>query len=851
MRFAQTLLLSGLVALWWSSPTGAQTLTDAFYNSHHPRLLLNASELPALRARLLDGGLDDATYVHVRDVVQEIYPTMSYADIFSYWYGEHAIPCIGIVGHCEGAAGADALALGKALTLHITDTYEPDWNEANSGMRLRSLALGYDMFFANATVEERTRVRDELVAYIQKMVWTEAYQVFEQPPYLSNHSAMFGAALGLAAISLQDEAEAYLLEDAMTMADTITDHLLQQQFDPGGSYNEGAFYAAWTLQQLVFYFDARHRFDGRSYAGNPLFRAVEEWFAYELSPTGGGRSHNLNDSPLLKLAQHPAYFNWALGARNSGLAAWLWEHTAGGLGANFGGEFDWAGTILWHRSLPPTDPNTVLPRSRVWTQRGLYYYRSGWQTGTSSNDVVFNFYSGKFRGGHAQEDQNQFALTAYGTGFAIDHGAGSVAKESESHNMVFIDGKGQHNAGSSIGTDGEIVDYLLGGFADFVSGDATAAYGTYSPYNAPNVPIYGTNWSWGYVGANPVQHAVRNVLMVHGSAGLPYAVVMDDIDKDGAAHNYEWRLHTAGTNNVNITANPLTLSGAGGAMNLHLLDPDFAGVTVATAPYDAQNSDPAATLIKVSRNAVNPRFTFLMLPRATGTSAPPVARQSFTWGCGATISWGGGRVDVLVRNDSGAAVSYGGITTDARIAVVRKHGSTVESYMMAQARSLVVGSVLYASIDDAIVSCDWMGDTVRLNRYDADFRIRNTGITRVFYREQQLGFVVDDGYIVPGGVTGVETPGSNGGLSVSAHPNPFNPSTVISIEAAPSERASVVIYDVAGRRVRGLWSGAVAPARSLVWDGRDDGGEPVASGTYFVRVATPSETRTLKLTLVK
>jgi flagellar hook assembly protein FlgD len=41
------------------------------------------------------------------------------------------------------------------------------------------------------------------------------------------------------------------------------------------------------------------------------------------------------------------------------------------------------------------------------------------------------------------------------------------------------------------------------------------------------------------------------------------------------------------------------------------------------------------------------------------------------------------------------------------------------------------------------------------------------------------------------------------------------------------------------------------PARSLVWDGRDDRGERVASGTYFVRVATPSETRTLKLTLVK
>jgi hypothetical protein len=133
----------------------------------------------------------------------------------------------------------------------------------------------------------------------------------------------------------------------------------------------------------------------------------------------------------------------------------------------------------------------------VWAQRGLYYYRSGWPSGATSNDIVMSFYSGKFQGGHAQEDQNQFALRAYGNSFAIDHGAGSTAKESESHNMVFIDGKGQHNAGSSIGTDGAISDYILGDFADAVTGDATAAYTTYSEFNAPNYPIAGTDWSWG------------------------------------------------------------------------------------------------------------------------------------------------------------------------------------------------------------------------------------------------------------------------------------------------------------------------------------------------------------------
>jgi hypothetical protein len=111
----------------------------------------------------------------------------------------------------------------------------------------RALALGYDMCFKNATPVERGKVRDEIVRYIQKMVWTPGYQVFDRRPYLGNHSAMFGAALGLASIVCRGK-RILPASDGLAMTDRIVDNLLLYQFDPNGAYNEGTFYAAWTPQ---------------------------------------------------------------------------------------------------------------------------------------------------------------------------------------------------------------------------------------------------------------------------------------------------------------------------------------------------------------------------------------------------------------------------------------------------------------------------------------------------------------------------------------------------------------------------------------------------------------------------
>lgn len=101
------------------------------------------------------------------------------------------------------------------------------------------------------------------------------------------------------------------------------------------------------------------------------------------------------------------------------------------------------------------------------------------------------------------------------------------------------------------------------------------------------------------------------------------------------------------------------------------------------------------------------------------------------------------------------------------------------------------------------------------------------------------------------GIPGVLTGGADGGREPSLPPlrgeirlepnapNPFNPSTRLAFDLGHDGAISLVVHDLAGHHVRQLVDGALLAGRHQVtWDGRDDGGRPVASGTYVYRLET-------------
>jgi hypothetical protein len=89
-------------------------------------------------------------------------------------------------------------------------------------------------------------------------------------------------------------------------------------------------------------------------------------------------------------------------------------------------------------------------------------------------------------------------------------------------------------------------------------------------------------------------------------------------------------------------------------------------------------------------------------------------------------------------------------------------------------------------------------------------------------------------------------------LSVSNHPNPFNPRTTVSYTVPSRGTVTVAIFDARGARVATLVNGEErdAGAYRVEWDGRAGNG-PAASGIYFARIEHAGATRSKKMLLLK
>ena len=86
----------------------------------------------------------------------------------------------------------------------------------------------------------------------------------------------------------------------------------------------------------------------------------------------------------------------------------------------------------------------------------------------------------------------------------------------------------------------------------------------------------------------------------------------------------------------------------------------------------------------------------------------------------------------------------------------------------------------------------------------------------------------------------------------TAHPNPFNPQTVLEYTLPSAQQVDLAIYDVSGRLVRRLELGVrSAGPHSVTWLGDDEQGRRQSSGLYFARFVAGEVDQTQRLVLVK
>jgi len=125
------------------------------------------------------------------------------------------------------------------------------------------------------------------------------------------------------------------------------------------------------------------------------------------------------------------------------------------------------------------------------------------------------------------------------------------------------------------------------------------------------------------------------------------------------------------------------------------------------------------------------------------------------------------------------------------------------------------------------------------------------GEAHVYFASERTTGVSDDdskSYLSPGQTCWVES-----------FPNPFNSTTQI-IYRLPNLRSSskhsLKIYDLTGRLVRTLFSGQISgnsagTANQISWDSRDEGGQQVGSGLYFLKLECDKVEQTTKVVLIK
>jgi len=633
---------------------------------------------------------------------------------------------------------------------------------------------------------------------------------------------------------------------------------MRYHLDPDGACFEGVQYGAWAMRHLAWYFEARRRYNGDDYSQRPDIRRIEQWLAYEVLPERGGVVNNLNDTSYLNhpLSRLNTYLEWAMTRWNSGLAAWLWDRSLGAEdGYDWGALEDHAATVLWHRPFPPVNPGSILPRSKLWEERGLYYYRTGWPSHGYSDDLVFSFYAGVFHGGHSQEDQGSFTLYGYGTRFAADNGFDPPNAKSVAHNMVFVDGKGQHYSGSSVGTDGKILARLLSPPADYLFGDMTAAYGTYSPFNAPGIPFPDDDWSYGYFGDNPVEHAHREWLVVHDGDIPPYFVLLDDVKKDETTRAYQWRMHTDGANPIDLSPASIRIDGKRGTMEVDVCHPAANALARATEPFDNQSVDPDTHVLTLTQQGERGIFALVLRPAGVSTPTPAVHTASYPWGGTEVIAWPGGITDILLAHADSDTVeatvtlpdgSAFPIRTDARILYLRTNGATSVHGVFARTTMCDAGGIAMLRVRDGAATVALAGSGAYVDRSNARLTMYAPVAHSLQAADTLLRFERQGEFIVYPATARIYSASATPVLRV--YPLPARHSATIVVESNDDAVLTIDVYDVAGRRVRKLWNGPVSRGSTPIrFDGRDDLAHPLSSGIYFARARAGDRSTTARI----
>ncbi|HCU35198.1 MAG TPA: hypothetical protein DGT21_06960 [Armatimonadetes bacterium] len=565
-------VLVPIAALGALIPANCQERRLYRQSAEHPRLLCTAAELEQVRARLGEGVeaiayrrmlekcdqyLDPASphYVNWPERVNiishqggevNIWETRPGAWMLTKRYEELAWAGVlsGEQKYIEGAKNIVLTIIRERVIDRIGGTnYGTPYKgwlaqPLDAGHSSLSLAIFYDLLYNDLTEQERKEVRDYIIdtyfaylyPYMQGIKDRDDY-----PAILGHNFALIGnAAGGLMALAIYGETDrGSELEDAwVDLFFEGVEKYLTIGFGVDGGAMEGPGYTSACIYNMAPLIEAMRRAGGPNLFERPELQKAAYYYLYELRPNAA-YFNNVNDAYF---SAHCSFFPLFASVLDDPALTWLWEVTDGTQREGntiFGDSYDsWKSAlpyvILWHALAPAAvHPDELdLPLSRRYSRRGMVSMRTGWD----AEGCLLSFISGGNPDrGHSQMDANHFALYCGASILAYDSGYG--ARDTDDHNSLLFDGKGQ----TVYCREGRIDEYHDDGAACYARGRAGDLYGN-----------------------EALKKLDRHVYFIRGEAG-PYAVIYDEVEADGAEHTYTWTLNVTNPNAINLDSERPTI----------------------------------------------------------------------------------------------------------------------------------------------------------------------------------------------------------------------------------------------------------------------------------------------------
>jgi len=507
----------------------------------HPYLFFTEEDLPAIRQRSMEKG-PAVKFMHflMRMGTKTAYAPSSIEEI----------PMTACWGHVSGEKRYIEAA-GKSL-VKFCGSNKPFTGGfvMQQGGTLRNADIAYDLVYNALSAEERKTVEDFIVTgatYLYNGGKAGRTHWSGRNQRLGNWRPQMYSGVGLAGMVLWDthpDAKAWV-KDASDIMKDVLDHDYDSE---GGAYEAYVRYVLGVeYHSYIPTLYALRRVTGEDLFGynNVILQKSIPFAAYMFFPARdkivplGDSGDGLYSVGMCLMSAAAEY--------GDGLAAWYLDDLLAKDFSQFWGDNECILGTIWAKPAKPEDPDksprlllakayNSRPNDNVMFGTGHVFLRTGF---TDPEDIYFAAQAGEQGGFHGHADKGSYIMSAYGVEFLRDFFTGGYEgtpffkfhHSSEAHQLVTIDGEGQG--------------------AEEVSPRFDPLY----HIKAADVEAIESNKGYDYVRMNlaksyslnpkvgQMKRAYRHVVFVRQTAKTGWLVVMDDMEKDGAEHEFAHAFH--------------------------------------------------------------------------------------------------------------------------------------------------------------------------------------------------------------------------------------------------------------------------------------------------------------------